>query len=71
MVFIKELILRKYQQTTIPQTTLSMDAKSVYLKCIFFNFAIRCETAVKTNDPLYKHLQLGVGPNPLKVFSLN
>ena len=23
----------------------------------------RCETAIKTNGPLYKHLKLGVSPN--------
>ena len=50
---------------------ISRPAKSVSLKCVFFNIALRCETAMKTNGPLYKHLQLGVGPNPLKVLSLN
>ena len=27
---------------------------------IAFNIAIKCETAIKTNGPLYKHVQLGV-----------
>ena len=66
---LKELILEKYQQTTKTQTTLPCMQK-VY-KCIselvigvFLNIAVRCETAIKTNDPLYNHLQLGVGHNP-------
>ena len=35
------------------------------------NIAVRCETAIKTNGPLYKHPQLGVCPNLLNVLSLN
>ena len=35
------------------------------------HIAARCETAIKTNGPLHIHLQLGVGPNPLKVLRLN
>ena len=39
--------------------------KSVSLKCVLE----RCETAIKTNGPLYKHLKLGVSPNLLKVLN--
>ena len=39
--------------------------KSVSLKCVLE----RCETAIKTNGHLYKHLKLGVSPNLLKVLN--
>ena len=29
------------------------DRLSISLKCVFFNIALRCETAFKTNGPLY------------------
>ena len=38
---------------------------------LLLNIAVRCETAIKTNGPLYKHPQLGVCPNLLNVLSLN
>ena len=27
--------------------TITMNAKSVSVKCVFFNIAVRCETAIK------------------------
>ena len=37
---------------------ITLHAKSVSLKFFFFDIAIRCETAIKTNGPLYKHIKL-------------
>ena len=42
-------------------TNINQHAKSVSLKW--------CETAIKTNGPLYKHLELGVSLNLLKVLN--
>ena len=71
MVFIKEFF-EKFDVGKIPADNktpkqITLHAKGVSLKCVFFNFAVRYEAAYKRNGPLYKHLQLGVGPNPLKV----
>ena len=35
---------------------ITLHAKSVSLKCVFFSIAVKCETAIKPNGPLYKHL---------------
>ena len=64
---LKELILGKKSADNKNANNITLHAKSVSLKCVFFNIAVRCETTVKTNGPLYKHLKLGVGPNLLKV----
>ena len=64
MVFIKEFF-KDGLETNITQTTLHC-VHSVYLKWVF-NIAVRCETAIKTNEPLNKHYQLGVGPNRPKL----
>ena len=72
MVFIKEFFQRVdfgEESTDTKNPNITLHAKSVLLKCVFFNTAIRCETAIKTNDSLYKHLQLGVGPNLLNVLN--
>ena len=50
---------------------ITLHANSVSLMCVFINIVLRCETAFKTNGPLYKHLPLGVGPNLFKVLNLN
>ena len=46
-------------------TNITLHAKRVSLKCVLE----RCETAIKTNGPLYKHLKLGVSPNLLTVLN--
>ena len=54
---LKGLILEKIADN------ITLHAKKLSLKCALE----RCETAIKTYDPLYKHLKLGVSPNLLKV----
>ena len=46
-------------------TNITLHAERVSLKCVLE----RCETAIKTNSPLYKHLKLGVSPNLLTVLN--
>ena len=76
MVFIKEFFERvdfgKNSADNKNPNHITLHAKSVFsLKCVFFNITERCETAIEINGPLYKHLQLSVGPNLLKVSRLN
>ena len=48
---------------------ISLHAKSVSLKCVFFNIALGCETAIKTNGHLNNFLKLVIGHNLLKVLN--
>ena len=72
MLFIKELFQKvdfwgKSADNRNANTTLH--AKSVSLKCVFFNIALRCGIAIKTYGPLYNHIQLVVGHILLKVLN--
>ena len=64
MVFIKENCLLnslygvEYSRQQNPKQHY-LHARSVSLKYDFFNIAVRCETAIKTNGPECKHVQLG------------
>ena len=62
---LKDLILGKKTADIKIATNINQHAKSVSLK---FDLE-RCETAIKTTGPLYKHLELGVSPNLLKVLN--
>ena len=66
LLFIKEFFERidfgKKAADIKISTNITQHAKSVSLKCVLE----RCETAIKTNGPLYKHIKLGVRPNQNK-----
>ena len=69
LLFIKEFFERvdfgKKSADIKIATNINQHAKSVSLKCVLE----RCETAIKTNGPLYKHLELGVSPYLLKALN--